>query len=121
VTQRPAQRPRAARPVAVRKPAGPVVTYLGKEYRVAADMGVWPLMQFARAAEMGESLREMKGLASLHAMLENVIHEDDWPQFQDDMIAAKIKDPLPLLELANQGVRLIQEHLDKSSSNGHAT
>lgn len=116
MTQRPANRPQTARAVAQRKPKGPVITFQGNEYRLAEDVGVWPLMQFARAAEMGESLRDQKGLASLHAMLENVIHEDEWGRFQDDMIATKVKDPVKLLQLANDAVTQLQEIIDKQTA-----
>src|SRR5690349_6880118 len=97
------------------KPKGPTITFMGKEYRIADKQGVWPLMKFARAAEAGETVRDMKGLASLHAMCENVIHPDDWDQFEEDMIAAKVADPMELLELANQAVEILQASAAKAA------
>lgn len=101
------------------RPKGPVITFMGKEYRISEKQGIWPLMKFARAAELGETVRDMKGLASLHAMCENVIHPDDWAQFDEDMIAAKVADPMEFLDLANQAVEIIQAATAKAAaSNG---
>jgi hypothetical protein len=113
-----AARARAARQS---KPAV-MITYKGKEYRVADKIGVWPLMQFSNAAESGLTLGEQKGLAALYAMLQDVIHEDDWGRFQDDMRSSKNSDLTGLMGLANQAVELLTEQAQKttSTSNGKA-
>jgi hypothetical protein len=110
-------RTRTARPAAPRarqsKPSPLTVTFMGSKYRVADKVGIWPLMQFARAAEAGVSLRDAKGLAALHAMLEDVIHPDDWGQFQDDMIAKKAVDLQAMLDVSGQVVELLTERAKK--------
>jgi hypothetical protein len=81
---------------------------------VAAKTGVWPLLQFARAAESGASARDLQGLAAVHALLENVVHKDDWGRFQEDMIVKKADDLEALLEFAGQAVDLLQERQSRT-------
>lgn len=117
-------RTRAGAPAASRarqsKPAPLTIKFMGTEYRVADKVGVWPLMQFARAAEMGVSLRDAKGLAALHAMLQDAIHPDDWGQFQEDMIAQKTVDLQAMMDVSQQVVQLLSERQKKGrgSANG---
>lgn len=92
----------------------PTVTFMGVKYRIADKVGVWPLMQFARAAEAGLSAQDSRGLSALHAFLQDVIHPDDWGQFQEDMITKKVNDIEPLMEMARQAIEL----MDKKSANG---
>lgn len=108
------------------RPPAPSITFKGNEYRVAGDIGIWPYMQFCRAAESGLSLTDQHGLAALHAMMQDVIHEDDWGRFQDDMITSKIKDLDALLQLSQDAVEIIQAHLPKPrngrpAANGRVT
>lgn len=119
----PAQRTRRAPTAAARartaaKQSKPAlfITYKGKKYKVAEKIGVWPLMQFSNAAESGLTLGEQKGLAALYAMLQDVIHEDDWGQFQEDMRASKTGDLNGLMNLANQAVELLTEEAQKTTS-----
>jgi len=118
-----APRTRTARPAAPRarqsKPPPLTVTFMGGKYRVADKVGIWPLMQFARAAEAGLSLRDVKGLAAVHAMLEDVVHPDDWGQFQDDMIAKKAVDLQAMLDVAGQVVELLTERSKKGRPKGN--
>jgi hypothetical protein len=101
------------------RPAAPTIKFKGKEYRVADKVGVWPLMQLARAAESGLTLGDQKGLAAAHAMLQDVIHPDDWGQFQEDMIAGKITDMDELLEACRQATELVSERMTRNGrSNG---
>jgi hypothetical protein len=81
---------------------------------VAAEIGVWPLMQFARAAEAGVSIGDQKGLAAFHAQMQDVIHEDDWGRFQEDMILKKTGMD-DLLTCARQAVEIVQEQMAKKS------
>jgi hypothetical protein len=112
-------RARATSPARARqsKPEPPKIKVLGKEYRIADKVGIWPLMQFSRAAESGATLRDMRGLAAAHAMMEDALHPDDWPEFQDDMIAKKLDDLGPLMDAVNQTVELLSA---RKSKNGRA-
>lgn len=104
---------------------GEVLTYNGKSYRMADRIGVWPLMQLARAAQEGVNSTDMRGLAALHAMFQDMIHPDDFPQFEADMIAAKFTDPMGLLTTTQEAIVRIQERQAKAEkaakSNGRAT
>src|SRR5258708_7682125 len=76
------------------------ITFQGEKYQVADKVGIWPLMQFARAAETGLSASDSRGLAAAHAFLQDVIHPDDWGRFQEDMINNKLTDLDGLMEAA---------------------
>jgi hypothetical protein len=88
--------------------------FMGAEYRLADKIGVWPMMQFARAAESGLTVRDGKGLAAVHAYLEQVIHEDDWAQFQDDMISKKADNMDALMNLITDAVTAVSERQAKN-------
>lgn len=89
------------------------LTYLGNSYQLADKIGVWPMMQLSRAAEQGLSSNDSKGLAALHAMFEDMIHPDDWGRFQEDMIAAKLDDPIALLQTTQEAVTKYMDRLEK--------
>jgi len=90
------------------KPKNPSITFRGGEYRISSKIGVWPLMQLARAAEAGVSLADQKGLAAAHALLEDCIHPDDWGRFQEDMITSKVDDLDELMKAVQQATELMQ-------------
>jgi len=94
-------RPRQSRP----KP--PSITFRGEEYRIAEKIGIWPLLQLARAAEAGVSMADQKGLAATHALLQDVIHPDDWGRFQEDMISGKVDDLGELMKATQQATELM--------------
>lgn len=106
-TTPPKGRPTPSRPRQAR-PRGEVLTYQGKEYRLADKIGVWPLMQLARAAQEGIASTDVRGLAALHAMFQDMLDPEDWPQFEADMIAAKMDDPMGLLQTTQEAVLRIQ-------------
>ena len=87
---------------------------MGDDYRIAAKVGVWPLLQFARAAEAGMSMTDYRGLAAVHAMLQDVIHEDDWGRFQENMIVKKASDLEALMQAAQQALELLQASQGKN-------
>jgi len=89
-----------------KKPAG-TVTFKGETYRLDSKMGVWPMLQFARAAEAGLDAADARGLAAIHAFLQDVIDPDDWGRFQEDMIKNKISDLGELINVANQAVNAL--------------
>lgn len=105
------------------KPPAPSITFKGETYKVAGDIGVWPMMQFARASESGLSLGDARGLAAAYSMLQDVIHEDDWGRFQENMITTKEKDLEALMKLTTDAVEVIQEVASKKNgrANGKAT
>lgn len=116
-TRAPARTPRARQS----RPPAPTVTLLGTSYKVAEKIGVWPLMQFARAAEAGVSMADQKGLAAFHAQMQDVIHEDDWGRFQEDMITKKVSME-DLIDCAREAVEVVQAHMarKRGRANGAA-
>jgi hypothetical protein len=80
---------------------------MGAEYRVADKLGIWPQMQLARAAQDGINLGDARGLSAVYSTLQNVIHPDDWPRFENDMISKKTDDLLALLKLMQDAVSII--------------
>ncbi len=76
------------------------VEFKGERYRIADSVGLWPMMQFARAAEAGVSVTDFRALAALHAFLQDCLHPDDWGRFQEKMISTKETDVEGLLDVA---------------------
>jgi hypothetical protein len=107
------------------KPAIPdTISYLGAKYKVADKIGVWPQMMLARAAQEGVNLGDIRGLAAVHATLENVIDPKDWARFQADMIAKKADDLQALLDLVTQAATVVsarQQNGSRAAVNGAET
>lgn len=101
------------------KPPTPKIRFMGKEYKVASKVGIWPLMQFARVAETGISATDPRGLAAAHAFLQDVIDPDDWGRFQEDMIMNKVTDLDELLTAAGEAIQAVGEKIS-ASKNGKA-
>jgi hypothetical protein len=108
---------RTARPRA--KPAAEI-TYLGAKYKVASKIGIWPQLMLARAAQDGVNLGDVRSLAAVHAMLENVIDPGDWGRFQDDMVTKKTNDLEALLDLVSQAAQVVAARAEKAAANGSA-
>lgn len=97
------RKPRAA----ARKPPPAQLTFMGAKYKVADKIGIWPQMQLARAAQDGINLGDSRGLAAVYSTLQNVVHEDDWPRFEKDMISKKADDLLGLIGLITQAAQIV--------------
>lgn len=93
-------------------------TWKDETYRISDEQGIWPLLQFARAAEAGFRVTDARGLAAVHAFLQDMIHPDDWPQFQEDMISKKEVDLEGLLKTVQEAV---SKTLDKMAAAGQIT
>ncbi|MGI5171870.1 hypothetical protein ACQEU3_46765 [Spirillospora sp. CA-253888] len=65
------------------------IEVLGDRYRVGDKVGLMPMMQFAAAAKAGLDSSDMDGMAAMYQMLQDCIHEEDWPRFERDMVAKK--------------------------------
>jgi hypothetical protein len=91
----------------------------GGKYQVAEEVGIWPLMQFARAAETGTALTDHRGLAACHAFLQDVIAPADWGRFQEDMISKKVTDLDALMSAARQAIDALVARRDaRAAANG---
>lgn len=112
---------RQSRPPANRarsKPAPGFLEFAGAKYRLDAKQGIWPLLQFARAAEAGFKLDDPRGLAAIHAFLQDVIDPEDWPRFQEDMIQKKVVELDKLMNAAQQAVSSMIDRLNAAAANG---
>ena len=112
--------PPKGRPTRARQSKPEPVTFklMGAEYKLADKVGIWPLMQYARAVEAGDNeLGQRKMMASAHAILEDAVHPGDWGRFQEDMIAKKMDDILLVLDAVMGAVRIADA---KRGRNGRA-
>lgn len=94
------------------QPVAGVLSFNGETYKLDAKQGVWPLLQFARVAEAGMNTTDMRGLAAVHAFLQDVIDPGDWGRFQEDMIAKKVTDIKGLLDTTQQAVNHMLERME---------
>lgn len=92
------------------------VDFEGGTYKIADTIGIWPMMQFARAAESGVQLGDYRALAALHAFLQDCFAPDEWGRFQEDMIAKKVADPDKLLTLATTVIEKVSSRPTKPPS-----
>lgn len=109
---------RNTRPRAAAKASAGSFTYMGETYRLDSKLGIWPMIQFARAAEAGWRSNDMRGLAAIHAFLQDVMLPEDWPKFQDDMINKKMQDIAGLLEVVRKAVDESLEQMAAATGNG---
>jgi len=109
---------RSARPRAAAKASSGSFSYLGETYRLDSKLGIWPMIQFARAAEAGWRSNDLRGMAAIHAFLQDVMLPEDWPKFQDDMINKKMQDIGGLLEVVRKAVDESLSALAEASGNG---
>lgn len=96
-----------ATPARQSKPPAPTFKLMGAEYRLADKVGIWPLMQYCRAYESGadSEIGQRRLMASAHAILEDSLHPEDWPRFQEDMIVKKMDDILMVLDAVMGAIR----------------
>ncbi len=66
-----------------------VVKLRDREFQVADELGAMAMFEWAAASEL--SLDDASGLAAVFAMLEDVIHDDDWREFRYFARAARPK------------------------------
>jgi len=91
----------------VAKP-GKHFTFMDKEFRLAEKVGLMPLMRFAHMASTGMDTDEdfMTAMASIYEMIKDVIHEDEWPSFQQHAIDTKAGET-ELLSVVSQAVEIM--------------
>jgi hypothetical protein len=112
-----------ATPARQSKPEPATFKLMGAEYKLAPKVGIWPLMQYARAVETGDNdVGNRRAMASAHAILEDSVHPDDWGRFQEDMIAKKMDDLLMVLDAVMGAIRIADTKRSRNGRvNGRAT
>lgn len=58
------------------------VPFMGRDFRIANEVGLMPLMEFAYHANSGMSTSDMGALAAMYEMLRDCIHPDEWAEFR---------------------------------------
>lgn len=61
---------------------GRKVEFMGREFRMAASIGLMPLLKFAHASAQGLDSSDMAGLAALYAMIRDCVDESEWAAFE---------------------------------------
>lgn len=102
-----------------------VIEFRGQEYKLASTPGVWPLMQFARAARDGLTVLDLDSLAAIYSLLQSCLDPADWPRFEHDMTAGRVASVDELLDLATTLVAMLtaQAQADRmaaAAANGQA-
>ena len=86
--------------------SAPVITLLGKGFRVANKVGLMPLLRFAHLAAGGADTADMAALESMYDLLRGVIHDDDWAAFQDHASVVRA-DQDDLLEAVRDAIEVM--------------
>jgi hypothetical protein len=55
------------------------VEFFGEEYRLAARVGLMPMLKFAHAANRGVGADDMEGMAALYAIIRDVVYRGEPP------------------------------------------
>ena len=99
------------------------IEFKGQRYKIADTVGIWPMMQFARAAEAGIDLSDWRALGAMHALLETCIAKEDWGRFQEQMISTKEGDLSAMLDCATSIIEKLSARPTQppsQSSNGRS-
>jgi len=86
-------------------PGGGLTVKLGdREFRLAEDVGIMPLMEWAAASDV--DVASADGLRAVYYVLQDAVHEDDWAEFRkysrENKIAAG-----ELLDFANSALEAL--------------
>lgn len=66
------------------------LTFQGEEFRTAAEVGLMPLMQFAKTASSGADSNEMAGLVAMYNLIESCLADgEEWQRFQDHAVKVR--------------------------------
>ncbi len=81
-----------------------VVTLRDREFRLAQEVGIMPLMEWAAASDV--DVASADGLRAVFYVLKDAVHEDDWAEFRkftrDEKVAAE-----ELLDFANAALEAL--------------
>lgn len=79
-------------------------TLHGREFRLAEDVGIMPLMEWAASAD--RSVANADGLRAVFYVLQDAVHEDDWAEFRKFARENKI-DASEILDFANAALEAL--------------
>jgi hypothetical protein len=75
-----------------------------REFRLAEDVGIMPLMEWAAASD--RDVASADGLRAVFYVLQDAVHEDDWAEFRKFAREEKV-DASELLEFANSALEAL--------------
>jgi hypothetical protein len=75
-----------------------------REFRLAEDVGIMPLMEWAAASD--RDVASADGLRAVFYVLQDAVHEDDWAEFRKFAREEKV-DATELLEFANSALEAL--------------
>lgn len=75
-----------------------------KEFRLAQEVGIMPLMEWAAASDV--DVASADGLRAVYYVLKDAVHEDDWAEFRKYTREQKV-DAGDLLDFANSALEAL--------------
>jgi hypothetical protein len=95
--------------------SGETVEFHGEKYRIADQIGLMPLMRFAKVAQAGVDSSDMDGLVAMYDLMEQCLVDEDWARFA----AAATKhraDGEELMDVVRQAIEAMAERPTQRSS-----
>jgi len=80
------------------------VELLGKRFKVAAKVGLLPLLKFSAFSNM--DVQDSRALGAMYSMLKDCIHADEWRAFEDHATDSKA-DADELLDVISKAIEQI--------------
>jgi hypothetical protein len=72
-------------------PPGSYIEDAGARFRVAAEVGFWPLAEFAKIAHQGVDSEQMEGIVAIFDLARDLIDERDFRRFGEHVSIRKYK------------------------------
>jgi hypothetical protein len=85
----------------------------GEEFRLAQDVGIMPLMEWAASSDVDVS--SVDGLRAVYYVLQDVVHEDEWARFRKHARDNKVEST-ELLNFANGALEALAGRPTEESS-----
>jgi hypothetical protein len=86
------------------KDGGMTAPLHGRDFRLAEDVGIMPLMEWAASAD--RTVANADGLRAVYYVLQDAVHEDDWAEFRKFARENKIP-ATELLDFANAALEAL--------------
>jgi hypothetical protein len=87
-------------------PVGSYVEDDGERFRVAEDVGFWPLAEFAKIAHQGADSETMEGIVAIFDLCRDLIHERDFRRFGEHCSMRKYKGE-KVLDLVSEAMAVV--------------
>lgn len=91
-----------------------------RSFRLAASVGMMPMLRFAHAAKAGMDSEDMEGMAALYTMIQDCVEPADWSAFVEYATTCKADDEA-LMEFVQRAMEIITARKEKRRGNSSAT